>query len=152
MLENQCLPGFAGPPDGRAVTAQLAVLWPVIAWSAMGTREEQFDTTKLLFSVVDPIKSQLLATWMSGALLGLISTLGVSLRMIIEGQAGFILAFWVAALFIPSLALGLGSISGSPRLFEAVYLIWWFLGANGVKPMDFMQGSSETVQFLWLFV
>lgn len=118
----------------------------------MGTREEQFDTTKLLFSVVDPIKSQLLATWMSGALLGLISTLGVSLRMIIEGQAGFILAFWVVALFIPSLALGLGSISGSPRLFEAVYLIWWFLGANGVKPMDFMQGSSETVQFLWLFV
>jgi len=144
--------GFAGPPGGKAVTAQLAVLWPVIAWSAMGTREEQYDTTKLLFSAVDPIKSQLLATWLSGVLLGLIATLGVSLRMIIEGQAEFILAFWVAALFIPSLALGLGTISGSPRLFEAVYLIWWFLGANGVKPMDFMQGSSDTVQFLWLFV
>ena len=72
--------------------------------------------------------------------------------MLTEGQAGFILAFWVAALFIPSLALGLGSISGSPRLFEAVYLVWWFLGANGVKPMDFMQGSSNTVRVLWLFV
>ncbi len=144
--------GFAGPPGGKAVTAQLAVLWPVIAWSAMGTREEQYDTTKLLFSAVDPIKSQLLATWLSGVLLGLIATLGVSLRMIIEGEAGFILAFWVAALFIPSLALGLGSNSGSPRLFEAVYLIWWFLGANGVKPMDFMQGSSNEIQFVWLIV
>ncbi|MBE0671559.1 MAG: ABC-2 transporter permease [Anaerolineales bacterium] len=144
--------GFAGPPDGRAVTAQLAVLWPVIAWSAMGTREEQFDTTKLLFSAVDPIKSQLLATWLSGVLLGLIATLGVSLRMVIEGQAGFILAFWVAALFIPSLALGLGSVSGSPRLFEAVYLIWWFLGVNGVKPMDFMQGSWDAVSLLWVSI
>ncbi len=144
--------GFAGPPDGRAVTAQLAVLWPIIAWSAMGTREEQFDTTKLLFSAVDPIKGQLRATWLSGVLLGLIATLGVSLRMLIEGQAEFILIFWVAALFIPSLALGLGSWSGAPRLFEAVYLIWWFLGANGVKPMDFMQGSRDSVSLLWLFV
>lgn len=143
--------GFAGPPDGRAVTAQLAVLWPVIAWSAMGTREEQFDTTKLLFSAVDPIKGQMLATWLSGVLLGLIATLGISLRMVIEGQAEFILVFWVAALFIPSLALGLGAWSGAPRLFEVVYLIWWFLGANGVKPMDFMQGSRDSIALPWLF-
>jgi len=137
--------GFAGPPGGRSVTAQLAVLWPVIAWSAMGTREEQYDTTKLLFSSVDPIKGQLLANWLSGVLLGLIAVLGVSLRVIIEGDASLIPVFWVAAFFIPSLALGLGSISGSPRLFEIVYLVWWFLGANGVTPMDFMQGSRDVL-------
>lgn len=139
--------GFVGPPDGRSVTAQLAVLWPVIAWSAMGTREVQFDTTRLLFSSVDPRKGHLLAVWFAGILLGFIATLGVSLRMIIEGQAGFILVFWAAVLFISSLALSLGSWSAAPRLFEAVYLIWWFLGANGVKPMDFMQGSWDSPNF-----
>jgi len=50
--------------------------------------------------------------------------IGVSMRMLIEGQPGFIFAYWAASLFIPSLALGLSSISSLPRLIEAIYLIW----------------------------
>ena len=138
--------GLAGPPGGGAITPQLAVLWPVAAWSWLGTRENSFDTAKLIFSSTHPLKRQMWAAWSAGVLLALVALTPVSLRLAIEGEAGRLSAFVAAALFIPSLAMALGSLSKSPRLFEVVYLCWWFLGANGVKPLDFMQGAQNSLQ------
>lgn len=143
--------GLAGPPGGGSITAQLAVLWPVAAWSALGTRESFFDTTKLIFSSTHPLKRQMWVSWLSSVLLTMVAVTPVSIRMIVEGQADFLPAFLAAAFFIPSLAMALGSWSGSPRLFEVVYLSWWFLGANGVKPLDFMQASQNSLQDALLF-
>jgi hypothetical protein len=46
-------------------------------------------------------------------------------------------------LFIPTLALMLGSLSRSDRLFQAVYLMLWYLIVNRVAPIDFM-GAVRT--------
>jgi hypothetical protein len=56
------------------------------------------------------------------------------------------LAAWgSAALFIPSLALALGVWSSSSKLFEVVYMIWWYVGpVNQVRYLDFL-GSGELV-------
>jgi hypothetical protein len=51
----------------------------------------------------------------------------------------------VGALFIPALALAAGTFSGSPKLFEAVYVILWYAGPiNRVGPLDFMGTTSGT--------
>ncbi len=144
--------GLAGPPGGGSVTAQLAVLWPVVVLSALGARESFFDTSRLIYSSSSLFRGQFWASWFSGVVLILLALIPVSLRLLIEGQPDRLLVFIVAAVFIPSLAMTLGSWSGTPRLFEALYLPLWFIGANGVKPLDFMQASSDVIDPIMLVV
>jgi hypothetical protein len=55
------------------------------------------------------------------------------------------LAGWVGAvIFIPSLALALGVISSGSRVFEVIYVIWWYIGPNQNLPwMDFIGGPPQ---------
>jgi hypothetical protein len=49
------------------------------------------------------------------------------------------LAAWAAgALFIPALALALGTLTGAARTFQAVYTVLWYLLINDVAAVDFM--------------
>jgi hypothetical protein len=135
--------GLIGPPGGTNVTSVLAMAWPVAAWSALGMREKYHDTYRLIYSSTYSVFRQVFTAWFSGVLLGLIAIAGVSLRAIIEGDTGRIPVYLVAVLFVPSLAFALGTLSGTSRLFEAVYLVWWFMGANGPQALDFMQSQRE---------
>lgn len=131
--------GLIGPPGGRRVVPVLAMLWPVLAWSSLGTRETYHETYKLIYSSAHPLRRQVPAAWLSGVLLGILALVGPGIRMLINGQTEHFSVFLIAVLFIPSLAFALGAWSGSPRLFEVIYLSWWFMGANGVAIFDFMQ-------------
>lgn len=135
--------GLAGPPGGQDVTSVLAVAWPVIAWSALGVRETYYDTYKLIYSSTHSVLKQVFAPWLAGVLLGVIALTGVSLRALNEGNLDHLPVYLVAVLFAPSLAFALGSLSGTSRLFEATYLVWWFMGANGPRIFDFMQAQSD---------
>ncbi|HEX9091197.1 MAG TPA: hypothetical protein VF831_06895, partial [Anaerolineales bacterium] len=55
------------------------------------------------------------------------------------------LSGWVGAVvFIPTLALALGVFSSGNRLFEVVYVIWWYSGPMQKIPgMDFTSGSPQ---------
>ena len=59
------------------------------------------------------------------------------------------LAGWVGAVtFVPSLALALGVFSSGSRVFEVVYLIWWYCGpVQKISGMDF---TSSMPQFYLL--
>lgn len=150
--------GLAGPPGGRDVTSVLAMAWPVVAWSGLGMRETYYDTYKLVYSSTHSVLKQVFAPWLAGVLLGLIALTGVSLRARIEGDTDHFSVYLVAALFAPSLAFALGSFSGTSRIFEVIYLVWWFIGANGPRIFDFMQARNEfpssrqTVMYLILAV
>jgi hypothetical protein len=135
--------GLIGPPGGTNVTSVLAMVWPVVAWSALGMREKYHDTYKLIYSSTYSVFRQVFTAWFSGVLVGLIAITGVSLRAIIEGDTGHIPVYLVAVLFVPSLAFALGTLSGTSRLFEVIYLLWLFMGANGPQAFDFMQLQRE---------
>jgi hypothetical protein len=54
------------------------------------------------------------------------------------------LAAWAGgALFIPALALTLGTLSGAPRVFQAVYIVVWYLMINDVPALDVMGAVRE---------
>jgi hypothetical protein len=62
-------------------------------------------------------------------------------------------AAWLAgALFIPTLALALGVWTGGSKAFEAIYIIWWYMGpGHHVPSIDFMgttPASSTPVPYL----
>ena len=55
------------------------------------------------------------------------------------------LAGWVGAvIFVPTLALALGVFSSGSRVFEVVYVIWWYIGPLQKSPgMDFTAGAPQ---------
>jgi hypothetical protein len=43
------------------------------------------------------------------------------------------------------LALALGVWSGTNRLFEIIYLIWWYIAIQGEAAIDFMGMTDEAI-------
>ena len=119
-------------------------VWPVLIWSSMGVREVQNRTDQLIFSASHPLTRQLPVTWLSGLILTALVGSGVLLRLLIDGNADGAVMWAVGALFIPSLALALGVLSGSSKVFQIVYLALWYIGPmQGVTRFDFMGLEPE---------
>jgi hypothetical protein len=114
-------------------------VWPVLIWSSMGVREVQNRTNQLVFSAPHPLRRQLPVTWLSGLIVTALVGSGVLLRLLIDGNADGAVTWAVAALFIPSLALALGTLSGSVKAFQIGYLALWYIGPmQEVTSLDFM--------------
>ncbi|MCP4417576.1 MAG: hypothetical protein GY805_13210 [Chloroflexi bacterium] len=131
--------GFALPIDAAlAYLLPAAWIWPLMIWSPLGSREARHHTEKLVFSAAYSLRRQLPATWMAGVLIATLMVSGLLIRLTTAGEWLSLASLSVGILFIPSLALTLGVWSGGSRLFEFVYLLWWYLAFNGVAAFDFM--------------
>ena len=116
-----------------------AWIWPLLIWSAMGTRETRLRTDQLVFSTAHPLRRQLPACWLAGVIIALLTGGGTGIRLLVAGEQLGLIAWTVGALFIPTMALALGVWSGSSKLFEVLYLLLWYLGpANHFAGIDFM--------------
>lgn len=122
-----------------------AWIWPLALWSEIGARERRHGTEALVFASPNSLAFQTAALWCAGFLLAAATGAGVGLRafaalpMAPERGGPALLAWLVGCLFIPGLALALGTWSGGSRLFEIVYLLLWYLGpVNGVHELDYM--------------
>jgi hypothetical protein len=125
--------------DGRQGALIAAWIWPVLLWSQMGMRETRYGTGALIFSAPRALERQLPALWAAGVTLTAITGSGFLLRTFVGGDFRALMSWAGAALFIPSLALALGVWSGTSKLFEAIYTIWWYVGPLHHTPgIDFM--------------
>lgn len=116
-----------------------AWIWPLLIWSAMGTRETRLRTDQLVFSTAHPLRRQLPACWLAGVIIAVLTGGGTGVRLLFAGEQLGLLAWTVGAFFIPTMALALGVWSGSSKLFEVLYLFLWYLGpANHLGEIDFM--------------
>jgi hypothetical protein len=106
----------------------IAWLWPLAVWSEMGHRERKNNTSQMVFSSARPVLRQLPAAWLAGVLVtALLVIAGAVLPLSTGDLPG--LAGWVGAVvFVPTLALMLGVFSSGSRVFEVVYLLWWYTG------------------------
>lgn len=144
--------GLTAPAQGvRQFVLPLAWIWPVLVWSPMGNRESRFGTGELLFSAPRPVGRQLPAVWMAGVLIAAIVGGGVAVRYLATGDYAALGAWAAGALFIPSLALALGVWSGSGKLFEAVYLLLWYIGPmNRTPELDYLGATGQGRPLVWL--
>ena len=123
----------------RYLLAPAAWLWPVLVWSTMGSREERFRTGSLVFPMNRPLRRQWLALWMAGVIVSIAVAAPAASRLFLSGEWALLPQRLAGALFVPALALALGSWTRSGRLFEIVYVLLWFAGlSGGVTPLDFM--------------
>jgi hypothetical protein len=121
-----------------------AWLWPLAIWSEMGNRERKNNTSQMVFSSARPVLRQLPAAWLAGVLAtALFGVAGAVVSLSSSDLPG--LAGWVGAvIFIPALALALGVFSSGSRVFEVVYLIWWYIGPfQKSQGMDFTNGAPQ---------
>ncbi len=127
----------------RGLLLGTAWLWPVVIWSAMGTREERFGTRSLLFSSPRILVRQLPACFAAGFFIAVIAGSGIAVRLLLTGQLGAFLGWLAGALFVPAMALGLGVLSGSGKAFEAILTVLWYVGPMNHTPgLDFTGASS----------
>jgi len=132
------------PETVRTYILPFVWLGPVLIWSGMGNRESSNNTGQMVFSSVAPLMRQLPATWLAGFLVTLLTGSGAALKLLGAGDSVGLLAWFSAALFIPSFALALGIWSNSHKLFEVLYVTMWYLGPlNKVYAVDYIGANSN---------
>ncbi|MFJ8435866.1 hypothetical protein ACIQ9P_31645 [Kitasatospora sp. NPDC094019] len=132
------LAGLSVPPDvGVGAVLPAAWVWPVLLWSRLGSRSAENDL-EVLLGAYPATRARLLAEWGAGVLLTALIGAGVLVRLAAAGDTAGLAAWSAGALFIPSLALALGTLSRTHRLFQALYLPLWYLAVNQVAALDFM--------------
>lgn len=129
----------------------LILLLPISLWSKEGCDKNTYFTKELLLSS-GHLGAKWWASWLIGVFVSFVLSVGVVGRYLIAGDAVHAASWLVGAVFIPTLALFLGSISESSRFFEAVYIVWFYLGCiNNMGVLDFL-GIVENNTWIYLIV
>jgi hypothetical protein len=130
----------------RMYVVPVSFIWALAIWSQMGSRETRHNTGQLLFSSPSPLRRQLPAAWGAGVLTALLSVSGMTIRAAIYGEWQYLGALMIGAMFVPSMALGLGTLSGSRKPFEVLFLSLWYPGTiEHFSPLDFLGTTPETI-------
>ncbi|MEV4907183.1 hypothetical protein AB0N46_21395 [Streptomyces albidoflavus] len=117
-------------------------IWPVLVWSRLGSLLVEHGMEGLLGAYPAP-RRRLLAAWGSGVVLTAVLGVAPLLRMAFAADLPGLAAWLGGVLFIPSLALLLGVVCRTHRVFQVVYLPLWYLVVNQVAALDFMGAVRE---------
>jgi hypothetical protein len=81
---------------------------------------------------------QLPAAWLAGVLATALLVLAGAVAFLSNGDLPGLAGWAGAVVFVPTLALALGVFSSGSRVFEVVYVIWWYMGPiQRIYGMDF---------------
>ena len=124
----------------------------MVLWSRLGAREQFEGTSAVVFSTGAGSVRLLVAQWIAGVILAAAAGVGPGLRAAAQSPNHF--EHWLAAIaLIASLAVCCGVWSGTPRLFEAVYGLLWYMGpVNAIGTFDFIGGSPHAVHPAYIFM
>ncbi|KAA6215511.1 hypothetical protein CP973_37915 [Streptomyces albofaciens JCM 4342] len=138
--------GLCVPTSGAArVVLPLAWIWPVLIWSRLGAQRHEHGVQALLGSY-PAARHRALAEWSAGFVLTAATGAVPLLRLAMAGDWHGVASWAGGALFIPSLALALGSLSRTHRLFQALYLPLWYCVFNGLPLLDYMGATRPEGQ------
>jgi hypothetical protein len=138
------------PADATRILLVAAWVWPVFLLSGLGCRENRWDTRQIVFSAPRPIAHQLPAAWLSALFATALLGSGALARFLIAGDAFAVAGWLTGALFIPSLALACGVLTGSSKAFEILYVIWMYMIIQKVTAFDFIGMTPESPLFIYI--
>lgn len=134
-----------------------AWFWPLLIWSALGCRDQIFDTRQIVQSTPGGIWTQLSAQWLAGFLIAVAISGFFGIRALVAGDPGAFTHWLLGAAFIPSLALTCGIVTGGRKLFEVLYTLIFYAGPLNKTPFcDFtgsvLYGSLQSSLLLWSLI
>jgi hypothetical protein len=122
----------------------IAWLWPLALWSGMGNREQKNNTSQMVFSSARPVLRQLPAAWLAGVLATALLVIGGAIYFLSNNDLLGLVGWVGGVIFVPTLALALGVFSSGSRVFEVVYVIWWYIGPlQKSQGLDFTNGAPQ---------
>jgi hypothetical protein len=120
--------------------------WPVFLWSQMGVREHRHNIGEMVFSSPRPVWRQLPAFWLAGVIITIVLGSGGWIRLLFMGEIIQLFAWFVGALFVPSMALAMGVWARHSRFFEVIYLFLWYVGLiEQVPNFDYAGITAESI-------
>lgn len=123
------------------------LILPIMIWSNMGCHEKIYQTENIIFSSCSP-RYKRGVTLLAGIVITMILSMPIIFRFAIIGEVQSIFLWLIGIVFISALALLLGIMSGKRRFFEAVYIVWFYLGqVNGIKSFDFVGTAGNLSLF-----
>jgi hypothetical protein len=147
---------FASPLEiSRGPLLGVAWIWPVMIWSAMGSRESRFGTRSLLFSCANILPRQLVACFLAGLTVAALAGAGAGIRLLVARSFTGLFAWSAGALFLPALALALGTFSGTGKPFEGLLTAIWYVGPMNHTPgLDFTGTASgpHTISYAFTYL
>lgn len=130
--------GLTAPLDGVSrVMLPVAWIWPLLLWSRLGTQRHEYGVEGML-AAYPSVRRRVAAEWAAGFTLTALVGVGPLLRLLVAAEWAAVAGWLAGAAFIPSLALTLGTLSRTHRLFQALYLPLWYTVANGLPVFDYM--------------
>ena len=114
----------------------LCWVWPVLIWSRLGT--QHLD----VLAAYPGRRARLAATWLAGVALTAAAGAVPLIRLLAAGDGRGAAAWVGGALFIPALAYLAGTVTGSQRPFQVIYLLWWYAILNGGAAIDFTSAEG----------
>ncbi|MFP3155201.1 hypothetical protein LQZ18_12415 [Lachnospiraceae bacterium ZAX-1] len=140
---------------GQTILLPLLMIWFINTFSAMGSREYQHDFLKMIIINPHGILRQMLSSWLSGMLVALLVVSPVIVRLCISGNGIGTFACVVGAVFIPSLALFLGEMTKTRRVFEMILIVITYIALNNVSVLMYFgdpQNMSLFIPAMYLIV
>lgn len=123
----------------------LFLVLPVSIWARMGCRDKQYRTQEFISSRCD-MRDKWIAAGIAGLIIALVISSGAILRFTLTGEWLQAVSWFVGMYFIVSLAITLGTLTGSRRLFEALFIMWLYLGPiQEVAVLNFLSNSVGTI-------
>jgi hypothetical protein len=105
----------------------LVAVWPLFVWSRIGSETARYGIRTQILASRYPV-GQLLAEWLAGCLVAAAVGSATFVLVVLNAGPTALVGVAGAVVFPPSLALVAGLWTGSPRLFEALYLGLWYVG------------------------
>jgi hypothetical protein len=97
----------------------------------------------LLFSCAHILPRQLLACFLAGLTVAVLTGAGAAVRLCLAHNFTGLFAWLAGALFLPALALALGTLSGTGKPFEGLLTAIWYVGPMNHTPgLDFTGAAS----------
>ena len=118
--------------------------WPTLLLSELGSREIRHDTRQMVFSAPHPLARQLPASWLAAFSIIAFLGAGSATRFLLAGDVDALRAWLAGALFVPSLALALGVLTGSGKTFQVLYALWVYMTLQKLPALDFAGVTPES--------
>lgn len=125
----------------------LAIAWSCILFSDYGCREKKYNMNILIPTYGRTYQNQLLVRWCMGGMISFLITVPVILRAAFAGELMGAVAGLLFALFVPTLSIFLGGLSGSERTFEIVFLIICYLMLNSTSFIRLSMTSEKALLY-----
>lgn len=122
--------------------------WPLLVWSQMGARDERPGVSDLVATSAYAPMRPLAARWVAGVLLAALMGSGIALQLVRAAAWPELFGWLAGAVFAPTFALVLGSLTHSSKPFEVIYLLVLYVGPGQKVPwLDFPGLSAEATAF-----